>query len=506
MSFGGRTIRVTQTLNDRQFLAELVKQQRELAKLIAKMNKVGQAGQRAGQKTSQSMRKATGHMHKFAGAVSGLGGLIGGIYAIVAQLRREYDNLIERQNKGATTNIPYETALSKALFNTQGLLGPNELKSLADQTAKDTGNQVSQTKILEVIAAAVSSRGVSNKRDLAEAVSAGVATLRISPHLETEEAMAIAAGTSSFGARYGSAPEDATGFLMNVGRQSNIRGLDNLVNNAVPAIGAMTSLGFDLNSSGAFISALSQGMDDPSGETTRTAAINFGISLRERFRKSDGSFTDRDAINAMEQMRSDPELRRKFFEGGIVNNGKKFGKAKIGKGRAEPTLESILTPGTVYYKKYNEFRSTLGGFKEGGKTYESYAQQIKENTPVSQASRGFEGAIEEERLNNPQEAISGIIREKLKELYQAQGYSDAGIRADSLIQDIKTGGVRGLSRTADSLRRQEEDLRNGTTVNFPTRGTIGGGSFTTPATPQELQQADSIHVLVGLLEKLNGTM
>lgn len=500
-------IRVTQTLDDHQVLAELLRQQKEMGKVIDKWYQMAQAASKAGQKTDRTTAKSVKQLRDFAVGLTGISSAAAAILMVVDQIRREYDNLIEKQRKNKQTNVPYEDAMSHAQFKVQGLMSGSELRSVTREYAIKSRNQLSEKAIAQIIAAAISARGVRSKEDLRDALDTALAVSRISPHMETEDAAMVGAGAASFSARYGVRPEQGIGFLMKVGQKSNILGLDSLVNNMVPAIGAMTELGFDLPSAGAFVSALSQGMDDPSGETTRTAAINFATSLRERFRDKSGKV---DVEAAMDALRSDPDLRRKFFEGGIVNQGKTWGAAPIGKGRAEPTLESILTPGTTYFNQFEGFKPQIGSFRGAEKVYAGYLADLQANTPVTQTDRAFQNTIAQTHVDTPEQAISSILRDRTLELYQALGYTDAEQRASSVMRDIKSGGTQKLGQVADTFEQRAEKLMEPQYVSTPNAASLrmGMDAPTTIVEPSPEQQRDAkaLMHLAGLLREINGTL
>jgi hypothetical protein len=495
-------IRVTQTLDDHQVLAELLRQQKEMGKVIDKWYQMAQAASRAGQKTDRTTSKWVKNLRDFAIGMTGINSVSAGILAIVDQVRREYDNLQQRQNNSGKTNIGYEGAMSRALFKTQGLLTGSDLRSISADYARKSEYQVSEAQILQLISSAVSARGVTNRKELKQALDTSVAVAKISPHMDAEEASSVAAGSASFSARYGVTPEQGIGFLMKVGQKSNILELDSLVNNMVPAIGAMTSIGFDIDDAGAFVSTLSQGIDDPSGETTRTAAINFANSLRERFRRSDGSFNP-DA--AMQALYNDPELVRRFFEGGEFGE-EAFGDAAIGKGRAQPTLEAMLTPGTVYHRQFQSFRPQIGNFDNAAATYEAYRADLEANTPVSRGDRAFQHSIQRYQLDNPEEAMSGVLRNRVRELYQAMGYTDLEQRTNAVMTDIESGGNWRLSETAETFETKARRLEGGRAPRYAGPGGYGAAPTYTPASPDEMRDAETYRELANLLRRIDETM
>jgi len=376
------------------------------------------------------------NMAAAAAGFVGVGSAIAGIATAAALIRAELNNLRAKQSKSGEARVTYETALADAISNTlpTGFFTADEVDAKSKRIALDAG--ISPARGAQLLGSAVTSTGVSSRADAETAIQAAVATARIAPGLEGSGQESLAGVAASLGKSFGVAPSAAIGFSERVRGQSNVRDQGAFASNVAPGLQGLTDFGFKPEEAGGLIATLTQRGGDTEGSTSKTAALNLAAALEERFRgtyERDGKFDPSQAIAALQ---GDPELRRKFLEGGEFR-GKTFGKAALGKQSAIPGIKQVLTPGTVGAREFSEFTTSIGGLDKGQETYDQLVGARDAAQPTAGLDRKLGAAIDRLAVED-ETGISGIVRKHITNLRQQLGTSALGQRIGGISDEFES--------------------------------------------------------------------
>lgn len=505
MSIGHNNIKVTQTLDAGDFLREIEKVRKGIDTVANRLDRMGRKTDNAGRRAEAGFKKAFREFRQFAGAVTGVGTALGATLLVTEQIRREYDNLRRRQSQGGETRIAYEDQLAGVMRKTKGMMTPEELISVSREFSEKTDQQVSETRVLGMIGAAVSARGAKNRKDVLMAVDTALAAAMMAPDVSDEGAMRMATTATSLGARWNMSGREALALMEAVLTRSNVENMEMLAKNIAPTMMQATQFGISPELSASLISSISQGLGDVTGEITATAMVNLVRSLHERFRHMPGGF---DANRAIEYLRSDPEKMRQFFEGGTffgrnyagatLFDGvteEQFGKAQIGKGKALPTLMEILSRDTEGQAQQDAFYRDFMGMNLLGQYWGS-VRNMQRYTPVSQEKRALSTATQSAYIENIPEALSGVLRDETEKFYQSLGYMDFEQRAATLLRDVLGAGKVTPGTVVGELRDEAEELREIERV-------VGrGAAYWNQPTEEELRTAQHLERAANSLEKI----
>ncbi len=239
---------------------------RAVARAKEELNRAGEAGQEA------FGTKALSMLSRFGAAL----GITGGIAGAIMLVRKEYQNLIEVQKEAARLSMDVAQAQETALINL-GAETPKERESFiasVKKIASETG--VSERSVYLRASEALSARGDAS---VAEAMRAVKASIRYSPGDE-QAGIAAAGAALGIGRMVGGAtPEEAIGYMQTVGRMARVTDPRRLAVNFPPAMAAVLGRGGDPRTAGALYAAMTLGMEDPMGESSRTATIALAEQL-----------------------------------------------------------------------------------------------------------------------------------------------------------------------------------------------------------------------------------
>lgn len=484
MATGGNQVKVVVSSDDRDLLNTWQKQNAEILKNQRALQRMGQAGEQAGRKTAQGLDKGFASAKQFIGAIAGVTSVVGGMVAMGAQLRREYDNLIQRQKTAADKQVDFAGAISQTVRNAGGLLSAAEVQSAVGSLSDTTG--VGRTKAAQALGAALSARGATRKEQALESVAATRAALKFAPELEASGIASLAGVAIDISKRENVSPEAAIGFIQNVGGLARVTDLENLVQNVAPTINNLGNFGFTPAEAGSLVTTITQGTGDFSGAISRTAALNFGASIRK-------AFPGQNPVEVIGKLRNDPRARKKFLDEGV-----------FGKGVAKPSIENILTPGTIEATQFDEGPAKIGSFDEGEKTFGSVIAEINSLAAVKNARlrRTLETGAEALSLTDISGGQTGITREGLGNVLRASGASSLRTRAALLKFDLG-GGLSNRSSVADLADRfeAEAELKRARKPALRVADDTGGGFR--DATPQERAMADVLQNLAESLDRFN---
>lgn len=447
-----QSIGITLTANSTGVEQALGKLATGLDRTIDKLNKLEKASKGATKATEDGLASGAAQALKFAGAITGIGGAIGGMLAIVNQIKREYDNMVSRQKEAAGTQVGFETQLAEAVRNAAGLLTGEEVKKetlrIAEKTAADPA------AVASALSSTLSAVGPTNKAEAQQAFAATEAAMKFAPEMSGPDIAALAGTAVDIAKRTGATPEQAIGFMQNIGGVARVPSLQNLSGNVAPAVMSVKQFGGSMEDAGGLVSALTQGMADTEGRISGTAAIGLAEQLRERLPKLADTRSRIDAIA------SNPALYKAFFQGGVFG-GKKFEPASFEK-KALASVEQVLTEGSMLNQAFKGGAAKIGDVQGAGqKTYDDLLKEVNSVTFTGRAQRVFSSATKGQQILDAKGGITSVNREGLQAYLKAMGESDFSQRLDAMLFEGKTlTGSNAMDVTSGALRARAAALRS----------------------------------------------
>lgn len=382
---------------------------------------------------------------------TGVGTAIAGIHAAAQVLRAEWENLKRRQEDAASKNLSLAEVLPGTLRAAGGLLSAEQVETSVSTIAQETN--VDAVTVARAIEDALAARGATNQAEAQSAIDAARAALRFAPEADAGTVSALAGGTTDIQRRFGVDAETAIGFLARVGGQARVTSLREQVQNINPAVGAITAFGGTAAEAGGLVSTLTGLTGDFTGAQSATASIQLAKQLEDR-----GFGSTMEGLRALQ---ADPELRRRFFEGGKFN-GKKFTKATF-EARAFPFIRQLATGGSAEAQNLDASIREVGSFRQGRATYSSIIdeQNSLQSVQLANLQRALSSGANQISRADTGGATAAITREGLQKILQASGSSAALGQKTLMTQfELATGGGESAAPEylATQFRRQARGL------------------------------------------------
>lgn len=395
-------------------------------------------------------KKWFGSLAAGVGSVVGITSAVGAATLAISQLRAEYDNLIERQKLARDAQVTLAEAQEQAAFN----LGDDptmNVQQLFGRVRKESqALGISEKDLTKAVSDALSARGDESASKAVDAVVAAAKLRRFAP----EELPMLAGSSLDISKRTGKNVEESLGFLLDIGTLSRVTNLQNLATHAAPGVVGGTQFGVSGEFSGAMFAALSQGIVDPSGRTSRTTQTR----LLEQLRQFGGK--DQAVEETFIQVSSDPRLREMFLADKSAGG---FGATFDAKGLA--AVEGLLTSGSKVNLQFADALTKLRA-SDSQKRFDRTVTRT-ESLPAVQTAlveRAMKNAGEQFSVADQVGAISGAIREGLDDLKMRMGESNLSTRLASVMADLNTGGVRSIDSALKSLGEIQTAIENPTEV------------------------------------------
>jgi hypothetical protein len=411
-------IKITISGNDAAMIAVWQRQQAQILKNQAALEKLAQAGEKAGKGLSSGADAGYSSLTKFAGAITGIGGTIGGITAIVAVLKREYEDLIRRQKAAADIQISLADAQSQAIINLgkDDVVDRKKLLALTRQGSKETG--LSERDFTLAFSDALSARGDKSAMQAYGATKASAALLPFNP----QAAKLLSGAVLDISKGGNISPEAAVGYFASVSRAARVTDFQGTAEHIAPGIVGVTKFGDNLQQAGGLLSTLSLGEADPTGRRSRTASISLAKQLEERY---PGLANTEERIRAVQA--GGPKEWKKFFEGGkyrVDGKSKKFEGASF-EATALPTIRGLLSSdaGTQERKEYEASLKNVIDPATGEAVYKELMGDIGglRSVQLARKQRLFKGSAESAQIDDRFGADVAVGREGLEEVLAAHG-------------------------------------------------------------------------------------
>jgi hypothetical protein len=321
-------IKITISGNDAAMIAVWQRQQAEILKNQAALQKLGEKGEKAGEDISTGIDKSVESLTEFT-TVAGLAAA--GLKAIVKQ----YDDLKKRQDEAARRQTTNAAAEKKALINLGDdpkLSGDQYRKRIA-KIAEKTG---ADTRDLHLAASsAFSAKGqLSSERALESVEEAAMLFPEDPAALETMAGASLDLQKKN----PNMTGKQATGFMAALQGASRVKNLDQLAKNIVPAVVATQNFGDTEEQAGELAAGMSQALGDFSGEITKTATVQLASQLNDSLHKHKELTSTQERIEFIQKNPNSPEARKLFARKG---EGMLHGEAQT-----LPAMRAMLTAGS----------------------------------------------------------------------------------------------------------------------------------------------------------------
>lgn len=511
----GQNVTITMTADDRDVLRSFQKQQQAILRNQRALLKTGQAGGRAGRQASSAVAGAVSRVKEFVGAFAGIGSSVGGILLIANQLRREIQNIRERQREAAFANLSFEQVLTAAGRNTIGVFTPDQIREMALRGSERTG--VDPKKLARAVGAAVTAVGPSGPPEVAQrqaeqAAQTAIEIAAFIPSTGAETVGALTKSAANLRKRFDLSTREAVGFLLKVQQQSNVERIQDVAKFIQPSISNITAaLDTRENVAGSLVATLTQKIEDPTGQISSLSGQKFVQEIQKRLVETGLAET---TLGGIRLLREDADLRERFFQGGEIG-GVKFGEPEVGRGRAEPILKQLVRPGTQTARRFEQRLDTIGRFEEAGGAFDQARSARIQAQPVTGLKRILESAKSRAQLRNITGAQAGVIRKWLRELLQAEGVSVTEQDLISLGFEIETmvGQRDPVQFIVQTLREEAKELRQRTPVRelsfFEALGPVLEGRVITDETgarvvrrtPEELRRAETFRTVADRIDE-----
>ena len=390
-----------------------------------------------------------------AGTITGVTGAAGGLLLVIAQLRGEYDRLIERQREAADTHRPLAAIQSQATKN----IGQDaEFFGRADKFFELVKGEsiklgVDESVFTAAVSDALSARDANETaRDALAAVTTAVKFERFG---DADTLRTLAGSALDIGKRTGLNNEASLGFLSQIGQLSRVTQTDELSKNIAPAVVNALGSGASREFAGALVAAISQGIVDSTGRVSRTALTSVVTGLEKfgqqelQFALPDGSLRSGRLGGVEETLQAlfdSPALADQFLN---HTDGITFEK------KALFAVRDLLQPGTAVNSAFEVGLQKLQT-SDPQKQFDTVVAAVEslKSVRIATAEQRLKSTGEQLRLADDAGALSGVVREELAAIRKSLGRSGIGSKITGLLEDAEANGVQDLGTAVTALRAE----------------------------------------------------
>lgn len=321
-----QTVKLTQSIDDREVLRAFQKQNDALDQIVNKLNRVGRAGQDAGKQSGDAFSAGAQKLQNYAAGVGTITLAWNAVKFAIQQAIKEQEIFEKRQEnrRAATLTAAEAVRRTRVNFASDNTLNDDQLEGEIARVAKQTRTSI--PVVAAALGSAFSAKGALSNRD---AVNAVEQSLRILPG-DLDSATALSGRTLDIQKASGvTDPKQILGFLKNVALSSRTTDIRAVGQSGVPAITSLLSRGDSVEQAGELFATFTSLLNDEEGSKTSTLVTNLGNKLAgfvPKTRGSDkrGSFAvPQNQIDAFEQatsttarieaLQQNAELRRAFL-------------------------------------------------------------------------------------------------------------------------------------------------------------------------------------------------
>lgn len=426
--------RIVQTTDDREIIASFQRQQQEIIKLLGKFSELKVKGNEAGQSWGGAMGTAVAGFGRLAGALTGIGSVIGGILAAAAQVRREYDNIINRQERHNQERKTYEESIGDLTLNFAAYMNAAQLDTKTRQMAKAAG--VTPEVAANALSASVSKASPQSAQEASDLFESVQAALEFNPGMDTGDRTAFSEAITLFrktvqeetGQRISG--QQAAGFIIATAGMAPAKDLGTVSDNAVPAINDLVRKGFTPQQASAMTTTMAAKSGDSEMARSGNAIRDLAGSLQDVF---GDRFPDMEPMARMKMVADDPQLRKEFLYGA------KGIPALTLEQKNKQTAFDMMTPGTTAYESTFAGIREMKNFAANAELYSNMQADIKSIMPVTATGKALGANTSQIATNDVAGAIAAEMRKQEKDFLQSMGDSDMSQRVDKFSFDFNGG-------------------------------------------------------------------
>ncbi|MEM6258032.1 MAG: hypothetical protein AAGI37_06925 [Planctomycetota bacterium] len=452
--------------------------------------------ERAQRRANQAIREAGGDLDdagvSAAGFLRNLRGIAAsvGVFVALRQGLRLYMNELEQAKQLQSEVFQTQVTIATAERNLK-----ENLASASDEEvgqAIEAAREIAQQRSLPIaqttdaLASALSARG----GNLDEAIRLTDLAAQVRPDQPGSLGNISGAIGDIFNAIGAESELEALGFLQTVGTQSRVPSAEQQARTVPAAITGIVSEGFTPQEAGALFAALSVGTADTTGESTRTASINFAQQLNTFFKTAQ---RDERGASAIEALQQDPQLAQSFLDNLSLE------------ARASAPARALV--GDASSSVASGFTSNIEQFGDRGSLIATAEQQIERlNSGQLEATaaidRDLKSLVDQLNANNLALARVGAIRDNLSEVLRASGSSALAQRIDEFIFDANNfaSPEEAVKDLIDLLEDRVEDIRGQERPPFSIGTLTGRREF--KGRPLTDQQEFAIEAIESAIERI----
>lgn len=462
-------------------LQVLQKMEERLDRAARSAERVGRSGRQAGRETESAFQAAVRQTFLLTGALTGVGGVVSGILQAVQTLRREHEELVNRQKAAEFRTLTGAEAVRRArvAFIPDATLADQDLESTLQGIGQRTRSQI------QTVAAATTS-AFSAKGDLSNqvALQAVEQALRLLPE-DLETATTLSGRALDIAKLTGSRDIAANiGFIQNVQQAARVTSLEKVGATSVRAINAVVQAGGTAEQGAELFAAATQLTGDEEGRLTSTGVARLAEQLSKfvpqrvarekdpdfgRFRAKDarGEFLIPDQQVAAFDAAADPLARLQ-----VLNRSAELQRAFLAQASFDasvaPTMRALIQGTPEALDQLRQAQQTIrpiAGNEAGQRAlFEEKVQQLERGRfqPVLTARQRQQVALEQFELD-PQAAAAQTARESLQTVFRKINF--AGIdfipeKSQSFVfEQAVSRGKDPVQAALDVLRFIVEDRR-----------------------------------------------
>lgn len=451
-------------------------------------------------RVNASVRSFTGEADEAASSVelftNRLIGLAAGVGAIglVREAWQLLRNEIEQANQAASEAFETQKDLASAQRGLKLNLADADDAGIA-RAIEAAGSIAQDTSVDEaIIASALADALSSVNANLDRAIANTRLAAQVRPD-DPSQIKELAGGIGDVQGAIGTDdPEVALGFLLQVQQFARISDFSKLGTAAPPAIKDLLNKGFDAESAGSIFSAITAGSADRTGESSRTAAIQFGSQLREFLKETGNELLS--GTEGISLLRQDEALREKFLEALSIE------------ARAKATVESFLIPGSAGAETFDSNLAAFGDQAALDALAVNKLRQLGEGPQEANAQldRDLDALTNQLQADNIDVATFGAIKDNLAELLRASGSSALGARLDELEFDLNNfnSPEDALADLVVILEERAESIREQAITTVIGRGTFSKSFDRVPLNQAQRAAIETINASIRRINERRG--
>ena len=386
-----------------------------------KLKQTGQTGRKSTKDTSDGMAGAGRSALKFAGRLAGVGSAAAGVYAIAAQLRREYEHLKRQQAEAGLAQLTVGDLRGYALINRPTDVDGKLLDRLVEQTASK--EEISQKRLWPLISSRLSAKGPLSDAAFEDAFRR---TARIGAIGGPGVDLAVRGGAAMdiMKVTGGNRADVALGFMMSVGTAARVDDPAKQAAAIPRVLSAAKPAYWTLEQASELWTYLTGASADREGRRSATGAINF-MQLLFKGRTAEGAMIPYEEFGKIKRrplrakgMAGLTELQDWYAQ--APENLRELLLAGLqAEAAVKGSLQSLVARDPQAMKIWERAREATPSPTAPGLAgaYEDYFKGVAvgKHEPVRAANRALDAFQEGERLRDEQGGMAGMLRVELDE-------------------------------------------------------------------------------------------